>query len=159
MSYEGGVGVVSGKALGTMVAGNLETMTLCAGTEYDPLLMSAGPVILGIEEYQQELSLINRQLDQVLDSKRIGRVTGFVLGRFCQLKESSYPEWAKQTSVSEMISNKLLRRGIRIPVWQFDGWGHETRKGAKDDFYPIMNGAKTKLDVDSGGGRMKMEWS
>lgn len=159
LTYTGGIGVVPGQASGIMVAGNLETMSMCAGTIYDPFLASLGSVILGLEEYKQELSIINRQLDQIFDSREIYRLTGVVLGRFCQLSELGYPEWAEGISVAELVSSKLARRGIEIPVWQFDGWGHETATAEREDFYPIVNGSKSWLRVADGQGKLEMRWS
>lgn len=158
MSYQGGEGIIEGEVEGTLIGGNLETFTFCLGTVHDPLRAATRPVILALEEYRQELSVISRQMDQILDSTDFGVVVGIVLGRFCQLAEEGYPAWAKGVQVGQMLAAKLAQRRLLIPVWQYEEWGHETATGAHDNFYPIMMGANSLLTVSRGWGELKMEW-
>lgn len=158
--YEGGKEVISGETEGKVLAVNLETFCMSLGTIHDPLIGATSPIILGLEEYRQDWSVISRQLEQILDHVGFEMVVGIVLGRFSQMREEGYPLWAaKMGGIEGLLAEKLARRGWSLPVWRYDTWGHDGDGPAESEaFHPIVNGANSLLTVSRGWGEWKMEW-
>lgn len=117
--------IIAGEAKGRLLASNLESLAVSLGTKYDPILNGEGDLILAIEDWKYGLSSVQRWIEAIFDHARFDRICGIILGRFSLPYEFSYPKWARETNLDNLILNKLLRRK-RLPLVKIPYFGHPT---------------------------------
>ncbi len=149
---------ISGEASGTIVASNLEGLIFSFGSRFDPLMYGSGPVILGLEELDIEKSTLQRQIDVILSHKRASRITGVVVGRLVNIRETSYPEWGKDFTAQDLIISRVKKWGKnKIPLafcedfghaeWDYEELSEAEKIKANHKFLTIPNGLGANLSV------------
>ena len=129
----------TGRATGTLVGGNLYTFTPVLGTEADATL--AQDIILFIEEVEENLSHIDRQINTLLLNGVFDRCKGVILGEFTDCEAN-----LEYDSVEEMICSYL--KDYNIPVLCGFPAGHD------DVNLPLIMGAPVTLDVTASGATL-----
>ena len=124
-----------GKAEGEIIAANLQTLLVLAGTKYFPDLKDK---ILFLEESEEEnVSMIHRfftHLSQVID---LNILKGICIGRFAV--QSGF----KEDNTEEMIYDDVFKY-LNIPVVYNLDFGHT------DPLFTIPIGAKAVIDTQAG---------
>lgn len=115
--------LIPGEARGLLLATNLDSLIANLGTNYDPILHGEGPLILALEDWKQEPSILSRQFDALFDHERFDRFAGVVLGRFSLIEEESYVKWGRKVEVGALVREKLLRRK-KLPLVAVPYFGH-----------------------------------
>ena len=128
-----------GHATGTLVGGNLYTFTPVLGTEADATL--GQDFILFIEEVEENMSHIDRQINTLLLNGVFDRCRGVVLGEFTDCEANLEYE-----SVEELICSYL--KDYDIPVLCGFPAGHD------DVNLPLILGAPITLDVRDTGATL-----
>ena len=128
-----------GHATGTLVGGNLYTFTPVLGTEADATL--ATDFILFIEEVEENMSHIDRQINTLILNGVFDRCKGVVLGEFTDCEAN-----LEYDSVEEMICSYL--KDYDIPVLCGFPAGHD------DVNLPLIMGAPVTLDVTPDGATL-----
>lgn len=135
-----GVAIREGKGVGRLLCSNLDSLVACFGTKYDPL-DGEGDLILGIEEFEQFKSDIQRQIDMIMGHKRADRIKGFILGKFRNLKfDEEYSDWYAKNETWEIIAKRIAAVNKDIPVITWSNFGH-----VGDRFISFKNGAMVKM--------------
>ena len=129
----------TGHAAGTLVGGNLYTFTPNLGTDADATL--ASDFILFIEEVEENMTHIDRQINTLLLNGVFDRCKGVVLGEFTDCEANLDYE-----SVEEMICSYL--KDYDIPVLCGFPAGHD------DVNLPLVMGAPVTLDVRTDGATL-----
>jgi muramoyltetrapeptide carboxypeptidase LdcA involved in peptidoglycan recycling len=144
---------IEGEATGVILATNLESLVINFGTKYDPLLNIDDQIILIVEEWKEDISRLQRHFEAIFDHINFDRVGALILGRLAQLREGSYPKWAKNTDIYELLLHKLVQRG-RIPFAQIDYFGHASswpsRSRTTENNLAWVNGAKMAVSIRGG---------
>ena len=124
-----------GRARGVLAGGNLSLLTSLVGTPYELDLQGK---LLFIEDVGEQPYRIDRMLTQVLQSGKLKRAAGIVLGIFedCQAKN---PEFS--LSLKETLKDRLYDLGI--PVLYGFSFGHI----ANQCTFPL--GIEAELDTQS----------
>ncbi len=156
--------LVEGEASGIILASNLDSLVSNFGTRYDPLLQTKERIILLVEEWKEDLSRLQRHFEAIFDHVGFDRVGALILGRLSLLREESYPKWAMETDVYELLTEKLGRR-TKIPLAVVDYFGHRSSEAAKErgseNNLAWINGTRMELTVKktSGSGMGKVIFS
>ena len=129
----------AGHATGTLVGGNLYTFTPVLGTEADATL--AQDIILFIEEVEENMTHIDRQINTLILNGVFERCKGVVLGEFTDCEAN-----LEYDSVEEMICSYL--KDYDIPVLCGFPAGHD------DVNLPLIMGAPVTLDVTRTGATL-----
>ena len=105
-----------GKAIGTLMGGNLSLLSAMVGTPFTPVFRGK---IAFIEDVGEQPYRLDRMLTQLLQATDLSKAAGIVLGVFndCQPKPDS-PSW----SLAEMLKDRL--GGLGIPVVYGIPFGH-----------------------------------
>jgi len=142
--------VIPGEASGRLLVSNLDTLITCFGNKFDPLENGNENLILGIEEYNQYKSNIQRQMDMIMNHKKSWRIKGIVLGRMTNLfKDKGYKEWEKQRNVLDVIKDRVL--AVKdIPIVSFSDFGHAVRGGWLREHFPLFEKPQTFLGLPNG---------
>lgn len=132
--------IQEGEAEGTIIGGNLSTITLLQGTEYMPSLDNS---ILFIEDDEEVHPFIfDRQLQSLLQQPDAAGIKGIIIGRF--QKESGMTDYA----LHEIIASKQELRGI--PVIANANFGHVSPVAT------IPIGIKASLIAHNGQATVKL---
>jgi muramoyltetrapeptide carboxypeptidase len=135
-----GVTIREGKGVGRLLCSNLDSLVACFGTKYDPL-DGEGDLILGIEEFEQFKSDIQRQIDMIMGHKRADRIKGFILGKFRNLKfDEEYSDWYVKNETWEIIAKRIAAVNKDIPVITWSNFGH-----IGDKFIAFKNGIVVEM--------------
>jgi muramoyltetrapeptide carboxypeptidase len=131
--------IVSGKAVGELVGGNLSVLNSLIGTKYD--FNGEGKIIF-LEEIGEEPYRIDRMLTQLIQSGKFDKAAGIALGVFkdCEPKEKD-PSFSTSFSLMEVLFDRLSY--LKIPVIYGMSFGHIKNKFT----FPI--GIKAELDTVS----------
>ena len=124
-----------GKAEGEIIAANLQTLLVLAGTEYFPDL--EGKMLFLEEAESEDPSMIHRfftHLSQVTD---LNKLKGVFIGRFAV--QSGF----KEGNTEEMIYDDVFKN-INIPIVYNLDFGHT------DPLFTIPIGAKAEVDTEKG---------
>lgn len=159
-------GVADGTAEGRIVASNLEGLIFSFGTRFDPLMYGSGPVILMIEELDIEKSTLQRQIDVILGHKQAVRIRGIIVGRLTNIRELSYPEWGKDITARDLITQRVKKWGKnKIPLAYLEDFGHaewdyadiseDEKAKANHKFLTIPNGINAILSVAQEGTKLE----
>lgn len=140
--------VVPGKAMGRLLISNLDTLITGFGTKFDALEKGRSDLILGIEEYFQFKSHIQRQIDMVINHRKASRIKGIIVGRFSNfLRDKDYKEWEKYNSILKIIEDRISAIS-NIPIVSLSDFGHSIKGGEKPEtFLGLPNGIRALLNV------------
>lgn len=147
-----------GIAEGRLVASNLEGMIFSFGTRFDPIMYGSGPIILAIEELDIEKSTLQRQIDVILGHKKAARIKGIIIGRLTNIRELSYPEWGKDVTARELITQRVKKWGKgKIPLafledfghaeWDYEDISEDEKRKANHKFLTLPSGISSRLTV------------
>ena len=131
-----------GLAHGTLVGGNLSSITPVLGTEADATL--AGCIILFLEEVEEDMSHIDRMINALLLNGVFDRCEGVILGEFTDCEAN-----LGYDSVEEMICSYLADRDIPVLCGFPAGHG--------DVNLPLLTGAPVTLDVRDSGATLTFD--
>jgi muramoyltetrapeptide carboxypeptidase len=131
--------IVSGKAVGELVGGNLSVLNSLIGTKYD--FNGEGKIIF-LEEIGEEPYRIDRMLTQLIQSGKFDKAAGIAMGVFkdCEPKEKD-PSFSTSFSLMEVLFDRLSN--LNIPVIYGMSFGHIKNK------FTIPIGIKAELDTIS----------
>ena len=132
----------TGHATGTLVGGNLYTFTPVLGTDADATL--ASDFILFIEEVEENMTHIDRQINTLILNGVFDRCKGVVLGEFTDCEDN-----LDYKDVEEMICSYL--KDYDIPVLCGFPAGHG------DVNLPLIMGAPVTLDVRDDGATLTFD--
>src|SRR3989344_4920862 len=167
---DGGIGTsanwksgLAGVAEGRVVASNLELLILSFGTRFDPIMHGEGDILLGLEELDIDKSMLQRQIDVILNHKRTKRIKGVIVGRLTNILEKSYPEWGMKVTPEELIRGRVKKFGVPLafcgdfghPDWAYGNFQGIKRLFHNRQFYPLVNGVRARLTV---GEECKLEY-
>ncbi len=152
--------VTEGEATGRLLVSGLDILMTSFGTKFDPLEYGDDDLIIGLEEFHQYKSDIQRQIDMIVNHRKASRIKGFVFGRFSDLKfDSEYAEWYKKMKVEDLARERILAARGKIPVVKTEAFGHLVGgensltplpfhfPGKPQRFLALPNGIKVKLKV------------
>lgn len=144
---------VEGETEGVILASNLDSLVINFGTKYDPLMGGQEKVILLVEELREDISRLQRHFEAIFDHDNIDRISALILGRLSMLHEGSYPGWAKNVDIYNLILEKMARRN-RIPFAQIDYFGHASTWSSKargtENNLAWVNGARMAVSIKGG---------
>lgn len=121
-----------GKAKGEVIAANLQTLLVLAGTEYMPDLDKK---ILFLEESEDEsVGFVHRYLTHLTQVIEVNKLGGVCFGRFCT--QSGFDD---DYSVEDLLSHVFS--DVKIPIIYDLSFGHS------DPIFTIPNGGVCELDT------------
>ena len=136
-----GMAMVEGVAKGRLLISNLDSLVTCFGTKFDPFDYGDDDLILGLEEFEQFKSDIQRQVDMIMNHKKANRITGIVLGKFRNLKfDEEYSKWYLKNETWEIIAKRIAAVNKDIPVVTWSNFGH-----VGDRFIAFKNGVIVEM--------------
>ena len=136
-----GMAMVEGVAKGRLLISNLDSLVTCFGTKFDPFDYGDDDLILGLEEFEQFKSDIQRQVDMIMNHKKANRITGIVLGKFRNLKfDEEYSKWYLKNETWEIIAKRIAAVNKDIPVITWTNFGH-----VGDRFIAFKNGVIVEM--------------
>lgn len=148
---------INGVAEGKMVACVLETLVYSFGTKFDPIMYGGGgDIILAIEELDIDKSLLQRQVDIILNHKKASRIKGIIVGRLVNIRELSYPEWGKKVTPQGLIKGRVLP--MNIPLAFCDDFGHAEGGWTRlvpERFISLVNGVRVRLTVEEKSAKLE----
>lgn len=129
--------IVSGKASGELVGGNLSVINALIGTKYD--FNGEGKIIF-LEEIGEEPYRIDRMLTQLIQSGKFYKAAGIALGVFkdCEPKQKD-PSFSTSFSLLEVLFDRLS--SLKIPVVYGLSFGHIKNK------FTLPVGVRAELDT------------
>jgi muramoyltetrapeptide carboxypeptidase len=129
--------IVSGKAVGELVGGNLSVINSLIGTKFD--FNGEGKIIF-LEEIGEEPYRIDRMLTQIIQCGKFEKAAGIVMGVFedCEPKEKD-PSFSTSFSLMEVLFDRLSN--LNIPVIYGLSFGHIKNK------FTLPIGIKAELDT------------
>lgn len=129
--------IVSGKAVGELVGGNLSVLNSLLGTKYD--FDGEGKMVF-LEEIGEEPYRIDRMLTQLIQSGKFDKAVGIAMGVFkdCEPKEKD-PSFSTSFSLMEVLFDRLSN--LKIPVIYGLSFGHIKNK------FTLPIGIKAELDT------------
>lgn len=132
-----------GTAEGRLVGGNLSLLTSLIGSDFDMLHPTDNtPLILFIEDVNENFDHLNRMFYQLIASGVMKRVKGLIFGDF-----SGYRASSGFNTVEDMFHS--LAKDYNIPVCYKFPCGHTRRN------FPMVEGATVKLTVDNSGTTLR----
>ena len=121
------------------MGGNLSLLTSISGSPFDMLHPTdSGPLILFLEDVDENLEHLNRMCYQLIASGVMKQVKGVILGDF-----SGYKPTLDFDTAEDMFRSIL--RDYNIPMSFLFPCGHTRRN------FPMIEGATVRLTVDSSG--------
>ncbi len=144
---------IPGCAEGILIGGNLSTLTMVLHTAYDCTTIEE-PFILFLEEVGEDMEHIHRFLTILKHEGILDRASGLIFGEWVDIPTecgtyNGNSRGGEFQSVADMISRQFLE-GRQIPVAFGFPAGHD------DVNYPLLMGAKLKLEVREDG--YTMDW-
>lgn len=133
-----GLTIVSGKAEGALVGGNLSLVCSLMGTPYD---IDFTDKIVFIEEIGESPYRVDRMLTQLLNSGKLNKAKGLALGIFkgCETQPDE-PDFGLSTGLKEVLKDRL--GNLSIPVVYGLPIGHI------DDNATLPFGVMAELDAE-----------
>ena len=136
---------ITGKATGTLVGGNICTFVPNLGTQADAT--RGKDIILFVEEVEESMHNIDRQMRILQLNGVLDRCKGVVLGEFTDCGTEFKDADNKTISVEAMIHNLLAPYGIPV-LCGFPG-------GHGDVNLPLVMGAPVTIDVQESGATLQ----
>lgn len=129
--------IVSGKAAGELIGGNLSVLNSLIGTKFD---FNGDGKIIFLEEIGEEPYRIDRMLTQLIQAGKFDKAAGIALGVFkdCEPKENE-PSFSSSFSLMEVLFDRLSN--LKIPVIYGMSFGHIKNK------FTLPVGIKAELDT------------
>jgi muramoyltetrapeptide carboxypeptidase len=129
--------IISGKAVGELVGGNLSVLNSLIGTKYD---FNSEDKIIFLEEIGEEPYRIDRMLTQLIQSGKFDKAAGIAMGVFhnCEPKEKD-PSFSTSFSLMEVLFDRLSN--LNIPVIYGLSFGHIKNK------FTLPVGINAELDT------------
>ncbi len=150
--------MIPGTAEGMIIASNLDSLICSLGTWFDPIMSAEGDVLLALEDWNIEKSLLQRQIDSILNHRQAKKIKGFVIGRLTNIVERSYEVWGKQHTAKAIIADRVRRFGVPLafcsdfghPEWEDQSFSALKKRFCNRKFIPLPNGIRARLQVESG---------
>ena len=136
---------ITGEATGTLVGGNICTFVPNLGTQADATL--GKDIILFVEEVEESMHNIDRQMRILQLNGVLDRCKGVVLGEFTDCGTEFKDADNKTISVEAMIHNLLAPYGIPVLCGFPAGHG--------DVNLPLVMGAPVTIDVQESGATLQ----
>ena len=136
---------ITGKATGTLVGGNICTFVPNLGTQADAT--RGKDIILFVEEVEESMHNIDRQMRILQLNGVLDRCKGVVLGEFTDCGTEFKDADNKTISVEAMIHNMLAPYGIPVLCGFPAGHG--------DVNLPLVMGAPVTIDVQESGATLQ----
>jgi muramoyltetrapeptide carboxypeptidase len=136
---------ITGKATGTLVGGNICTFVPNLGTQADAT--RGKDIILFVEEVEESMHNIDRQMRILQLNGVLDRCKGVVLGEFTDCGTEFKDADNKTISVEAMIHNLLAPYGIPVLCGFPAGHG--------DVNLPLVMGAPVTIDVQESGATLQ----
>ncbi len=138
---DGGHRIISGKAEGVIVGGNLAVLNGLAGTPWDILSPEyLKGKILFLEDVGEKIYQVERMLKRLQLAGSLNSVSGIIFGNFTDYKPDRNFD-----SMEQMIRVRLEEWGIECPVAIDIPIGHTHFN------LPIPEGSRATLDINSNG--------
>lgn len=125
--------IISGKAKGKLIGGNLSVLAAMAGTDYLP---SAEGHIVMLEDIGEDPYRIDRMLTQLVQAMQLRKAKGIILGQFKDCDKQS----KTSLTLGETINNHFAK--LKVPVVYNFPFGHI------DDMVTLPFGAEVELDTN-----------
>jgi muramoyltetrapeptide carboxypeptidase len=132
--------LAGGKAVGTLVGGNLSILCAALGTPFQPSFKGA---VLFIEDVNEEPYRFDRMLTQLLNAGLLQQVSGVAIGvnKRCRDPKARTAKEYRQ-SLEDVFRERLLP--LRIPIVMGLPFGHIRHNAT------LPQGAQVLLDADEG---------
>lgn len=138
---------IIGRASGTLVGGNVCTFTPNVGSQADATL--GRDLILFIEEEEEAMHNVDRQLRILQMHGVLDRCKGIILGEFVNCGDEFKNDDGQTMSIEEMLYDLL--KTYKIPVLCGFPGGHG------DINLPLLMGAPVTIDVRSDGATIQFD--
>jgi muramoyltetrapeptide carboxypeptidase len=137
-SIQGILKIASGRSEGRLIGGNLSLIVNLIGTEFD---FDLDNKILFLEEVGEEPYRIDKMLTHLINSKKLEKCNGIILGKFsdCEVKKDN-PSFRQSLNLREVLIDRLSSLGI--PVIYGLSFGHIKNK------FTLPLGVTAMFDVD-----------
>ncbi|BCL38801.1 LD-carboxypeptidase [Nostoc sp. MS1] len=131
--------IVTGKAKGKLVGGNLSVLTAMLGSPYLPVWQNR---ILFLEDVNEDIYRVDRMLTQLKNAGILNRISGFIFGQCtdCQPSEDS------SLTLMEVLQDHIIP--LKIPAWYGAMIGHI------QDKFILPIGADVEIDSEAGTIRL-----
>ena len=128
----------TGMVSGILMGGNLTSLASIMGTDHEPVAVNNEPIILYIEDIDEEPHRINRSLNQLMACSFFKNVVGIACGTFidCTYEDSGN----FKTTLDDVMLEKAKQ--LKLPLAIGFPFGHGR------DNVTIPNGAKARLTVN-----------
>ncbi|OCQ99101.1 LD-carboxypeptidase [Nostoc sp. MBR 210] len=131
--------IVSGKATGKLIGGNLSVIAAMVGSPYLPAWYKS---ILFVEDVREDVYRIDRMLTQLKNAGILNQISGFIFGRCTDCSIGDEPSF----KLTQVLRDHIIP--LKIPAWYGSMIGH-----IKDKFtLPI--GLNVEIDADAGTIKM-----
>jgi muramoyltetrapeptide carboxypeptidase len=127
--------IVSGKAKGKLVGGNLSVLTAMLGSPYLPAWQNK---ILFLEDVNEDVYRVDRMLTQLRNAGILYRISGFIFGQCTDCK----PSEGLSLTLMEVLQDHITP--LKIPAWYGAMIGHI------QDKFILPIGADVEIDADAG---------
>lgn len=131
--------IVSGKAKGKLVGGNLSVLSAMVGSPYLP---SWHPRILFVEDTNEDIYRIDRMLTQLKNAGILNRISGFIFGQCTDCSLGDEPS----LTLMQVLQDHILP--LKIPAWYGSMIGHI------QDKFILPIGLDVEIDADAGTIRL-----
>ncbi|MBD2438684.1 LD-carboxypeptidase [Nostoc sp. FACHB-110] len=127
--------IVSGKAKGKLVGGNLSVIAAMLGSNYLPVWQQR---ILFIEDTNEDVYRIDRMLTQLQNAGILNRISGFIFGQCTDCSMGDEPS----LTLMQVLQDHILP--LKIPAWYGSMIGHI------QDKFILPVGLDVEIDADAG---------
>jgi muramoyltetrapeptide carboxypeptidase len=131
-----------GHAEGTLIGGNLSTLTAVLNTVYDCTRIGSTPILF-LEDVGETMRHIHRYLTVMKHCGVFDRVSGIIFGEWTEIMDDPYygeTRGGQFISVADM-SSRLMFPDINVPIAFGFPAGHDTTN------YPLLMGERMQLTV------------
>jgi muramoyltetrapeptide carboxypeptidase len=150
--------MIPGSVDGTLIVSNLDSLICSLGTWFDPLMAVEGDVILGLEDWNIQKSLLQRQMDSILNHRQAKKIKGFLIGRLTNIVEESYEEWGRHHTAKSIIADRVKKFNVPLafcadfghPEWEDPRTSALKKRLCNRRFFTIPNGVRGRLTVEPG---------
>lgn len=144
---------IAGEAEGTIVVSNIDSLIFSLGTWFDPFSAVSGDIILGLEDLDIEKSLLQRQIDAILNHREAKRIKGMFFGRLTNIVEKTYRRWGQTKTPQGLITERVRKFGVPLafcedfghPEWEYPPFASLKKYFYNRRFVPIPNGIRARL--------------
>lgn len=147
-----GIDNISGK----LIPGGIECMQLGFGTSCDVLNNNDAPIILVLEDWNEEKTSLFRQLDSIIDHRDFEKVVGVLLGRFPLMTSESYERWSKKVNVTAEIARRLVAARSDLFIGNLVDFGHPSTYNQEkiEEFLAVPSGVRAEAKLGDIKGKL-----